>query len=254
MKKRRQDEIVRILNENRMVKASELMDQFGVSMETVRRDLESLEEKGYLTRTHGGAVAKTMHGLEPEYTFRETKHYEQKIAIGREAAKLVEDGETLIIDQGTTTLEFVKFLNKHKNLTVLTNCLTVAVEASKNPEIKVIFIGGNLRPGELTTSGYLAEEIVDQFYVDKVVQGIDGFTMEFGIGGYNIEESNLRRHFVRHAQKVIALGDHSKFGVKTLNLICEPEKLDVLITDENADKKILAELRRKGVKVIIAKI
>lgn len=252
MKRKRQEEIIRMIAEKRMVKAGELVERFGVSMETIRRDLESLEEKGVLTRTHGGAMAKTRHGLEPEYTFRETENYEQKIAIGREAAKLVEDGDTLIIDQGTTTLEFVRFLQAHKNLTVLTNAIPIAAELVKNPNIKVILIGGNLRAGELAASGYLAEEIVDQFYVDKVFQGVDGMTLDFGIGGYQIEESNLRRHFVKRSQKVIALADHSKIGVKALNTICSLDELDILITDKDADKKVIAELRRKGVKVIVA--
>ena len=252
MKKQRQDEIVRMLTENRMLKAGGLMEHFGVSVETIRRDLEELEREGYLTRTHGGAVTKAMHGLEPSYTFREVKNYAQKIAIGREAAKLVEDGETIIIDLGTTTLEMAKFLHKRKNLTVFTNAVQIAIELVKNPEIKVILIGGNLRPGELATSGFLAEDIVDHFYVDKAFLGIGGLTLEMGIGDYKMDEGNLRRHFVKHAQKVIALADYSKLGVKTLNRTCGIERVDVLVTDEDADKKILSALRKKNVKVIVA--
>ena len=252
MKKQRQDEIVRMLTENRMLKAGDLMEHFGVSMETIRRDLEELEREGYLTRTHGGAVTKAMHGLEPSYTFREVKNYAQKIAIGREAAKLVEDGDTIIIDLGTTTLEMAKFLHKRKNLTVFTNAVQIAIELVKNPEMKVILIGGNLRPGELATSGFLAEDIVDHFYVDKAFLGIGGLTLEMGIGDYKMDEGNLRRHFVEHAQKVIALADYSKLGVKTLNRTCGIERVDVLVTDEDADKKILSALRKKNVKLIVA--
>ncbi len=253
MKNRRQDEIIRILTENRMVKAYELAEQFQVSMETVRRDLESLEKEGYLTRVHGGAVVKTMRGLEPEYTFRESKNYEQKIAIGRAAAALVEDGDTIIIDLGTTTLEFARFLYNKKNLTVFTNAIQIAAELVKNPEIKVILIGGNLRPGELATSGYLAEDVVDHFYVDKAFIGVGGITRTLGIGDYQMEEANLRRHYIEHSQKVVALADYSKFGVKTLNHVCSLEQIDIMVTDEQADEKVLNALRQRNVQVLIAK-
>lgn len=253
MKNRRKDEIIRILAENRMVKAYELSEHFHVSMETVRRDLETLEKEGYLTRVHGGAVVKTMQGLGPEYTLRENKNYEQKLLIGRAAADLVEDGDTIIIDLGTTTLEFAKFLYNKKNLTVFTNAIQIAVELVKNPEMRVILIGGNLRSGELATSGYLAEDVVDHFYVDKAFLGIGGITKNLGFGDYQIEEANLRRHYIAHSQKVIALVDYTKFGVKTLNHICGFDEVDILVTDERADEKILAAYRQKGGQVVIAK-
>ncbi|MEG0961671.1 MAG: DeoR/GlpR family DNA-binding transcription regulator [Lachnospiraceae bacterium] len=254
MRNQRQDEIMKILTENRMVKACDLVRKFGVSMETIRRDLKYLEKEGYLTRAYGGAVAKSMHGLEPEYTFREIKNYEKKIAIGREAAQLVEDGDTIIIDLGTTTLEFAKFLRTCKKLTVFTNSIQIAWELTKNAGIRVILLGGDVRPGELSTSGFLAEDSIDRFHVDKVFLGVGGFTIGYGIGDYHMEETNLRRHYVEHAQKVIALADYSKFGVKTLNHVCDIKNIDILVTDQEADKKLIAELRRRGVQVIAAHV
>ena len=252
MRDQRQDQIVKMILENRMVKASDLIKKFHVSMETIRRDLEQLEKEGKLTRVFGGAVAKSMQGVEPSYTFREIKNYEKKLAIGRTAAQLVEDGDTLIVDLGTTTLEFVKFLRDKKDLTVFTNCIQHAVELSKNPNIKIIMLGGTVRAGELSTSGFLAEESIDRFHVDKVFLGVGGFTLPFGIGDYNVEESNLRRHYISHAQKVIALADYSKFGVSTLSQVCAVDKIDILVTDEETDKKMVAQLRRSGVEVIVA--
>ena len=113
MKIQRHNEILSLLTEQRMVKVNDLVELFQVSTETIRRDLEYLEKKGQLTRTYGGATIKTMRGQEPEYSFRENKNYEIKIEIGRCAAQFVENGDTIIIDLGTTTLEFAKFLHNY---------------------------------------------------------------------------------------------------------------------------------------------
>ena len=252
MKNQRHNEIMRLLAENHMVRANELVDRFQVSMETIRRDFEYLEKCGNLTRVYGGAVIKSMHGLEPEYTIREIKNYHKKVEIGKAAAQLVKDGDTIIVDLGTTTLEFAKFLHDKKNLTIFTNSIQVASELVRNNNIKVIMLGGMLRSGELSTSGFLAEEMIDRFRVDKVFLGVGGFTLGFGIGDYHIEESNLRRHFVRNAQEVIALADSSKFGIKTLSNVCHTNDIDMLVTDEDTDKKLLTELKKSGIQVIVA--
>lgn len=110
MKSARKDQIIHLVTENRIVKANELAEQFQVSMETIRRDLEQLEKERIVRRVHGGAVFNVASGIEPDYTYREIKNYEQKIIIGKKAAELVKDGDTIIIDIGTTTLQMAKFL------------------------------------------------------------------------------------------------------------------------------------------------
>lgn len=252
MKLKRKDEILRLLAENRMMKAGELVEQFDVSMETIRRDLSELEAVKLIRRVHGGAVLYTEYGIEPDYSFRTVENYDQKFLIAKKAAELVKDGDSIIIDIGTTTLEFAKFLKEKKDLTVFTNSIKIAYELMTEKDITVILLGGKVRSGEGTTSGYWSEEMIDNFFADKLFLGVGAIMTEHGVMDYHIEETNLRRHFMKHVKQVIALADYSKFGIKALNHVCKSEELDYLVTDEKANKKILKELRDLGVKVIIS--
>lgn len=252
MKIQRKDEIIKLAAENKIIKANEMAALFGVSMETIRRDLSDLEKSGVIRRVHGGAVLNVSNSVEPDYSYREIKNYEEKLLIGREAASLVKDGETIIIDIGTTCLEFAGFLKGKKKITVLTNSLKIALKLMDDSDITVILLGGVVRHGEGTSSGFWAEEMIDKFYAEKLFLGVGAVDSESGIMDYDIEESNLRRHFIKHSKKVIALADYSKFGIKALNEVCTVDKIDSLITDTRADKKIIKELRSKGVEVIIA--
>lgn len=251
MKVQRKDEIIRLVAENRIVKANELANIFDVSMETIRRDLSDLEKSGVIRRVHGGAVLNAANSVEPDYSYREIKNYEEKLLIGKKAASMVEDGETIIVDIGTTALEFARFLKGKKKVTVLTNSLKIALELMDDKNITVIILGGIVRHGEGTSSGFWAEEMIDKFYAEKLFLGVGAMDAESGIMDYVMEESNLRRHCIKHSKKVIAIGDYSKFGIKALNEVCAVENLDCLITDERTDKKIIKELRNKGVEVII---
>lgn len=252
MKVKRKDEILRLLAENRMMKAGDLAEQFDVSLETIRRDLTELEEIKLIRRVHGGAILYTEYGIEPDYNFRTTENYNEKLQIGKKAAELVNDGDSIIIDIGTTSLELAKFLKGKKDLTVFTNSIKIAYELMTEKEISVILLGGNVRLGEGTTSGYWSEEMIDSFYADKLFLGVGAIMSEYGVMDYHIEETNLRRHFVKQAKQVIAMADYSKFGIKALNHVCKAEQIDYLITDEKADKKIIKELRELGVKIVIA--
>ena len=251
MKNERKDEIIRLISENRMVKAQDLSKQFGVSMETVRRDLADLEKNNIIRRVHGGAVLNLAHSMEPDFSYREINNFEEKVMIGKKAVSFVENGETIIIDIGTTTLEFSRFLKGQKKVNVLTNSMKIAFELMDDPDITVIMLGGFVRDGEGTTSGFWAEEMVDKFQVDKVFLGVGALNTEHGIMDYDISETNLRRHYIEHAKEVVALADFSKFGISALNEVCPVGKITQLITDEKADKRILKELKEKGVRVTI---
>ncbi|MDD2979817.1 MAG: DeoR/GlpR family DNA-binding transcription regulator [Hespellia sp.] len=252
MRIERKDEIIHMVTEDKVVKANLLSEKFQVSMETIRRDLEELEKEGIVKRVHGGAVINLAHSVEPDYSYREIKNYEEKLLIGKKAVSLVEDGETIIIDIGTTTLEFARFLRGKKKVTVLTNSLKIAFELMDDPNITVIIFGGKVRLGEGSTSGYWAEEMVDQFYADKLFLGVGTLETEKGIMDYHIEESNLRRHFIHHAKQIIGLADYSKFEADALNMVCETPKIDYIVTDEKTSKKVIKRLNEKGVQVILA--
>lgn len=249
MKSQRKDEIVKLLRENRIVKAVDLAQLFRVSMETIRRDLEELEKEQILRRVHGGAVPNVASGVEPDFSYRTIRNYEQKVLIAKQAAALVQNGDTIIMDIGTTTLEMAKFL-KGKQITVFTNSVKIAMELMDEREIQLFMLGGRVRGGEGTTSGFMAEFVVQQLMVDKLFLGVAAIDDVIGVMDFHIEESDLRRRYVEHSSQVIALADYSKFGQKALNHVCRPKDLDLVITDERADKKILKGLRVAGVEIL----
>lgn len=252
MKLTRKEEIVKLLSEQRIVTTIGLAERFQVSMETIRRDFNELEEMKMIRRVHGGAVLYTEYGIEPDYTYRTAENYNEKYRIGKKAAEMVRDGDSIIVDIGTTTLEFTRFLKGKKDLTVMTNSLKIAYELMTEKGISVLLLGGKVRFGEGTTSGYWAEEMIDGFFADKLFLGAGAIIPQYGIMDYHMEETNLRRHFLKQAKQVIALADYSKFGIKAMNQVCKSKDLDYLITDEKTDKKMLKDLKECGVKIIIA--
>ena len=246
--------IVQMITSERMVKVSDLIKTFNVSIETIRRDLKYLEDAGYIKRVYGGAVVKSMYGLEPDYSSREIKNYSEKVAIGRKTVELVDDGDTIVIDIGTTTLEFARALKGKKKVTVITNAIQIAAALVVDDNIRVIMLGGNVRKGDLSTSGFLSENDISLFNVDKIFLGIGGLTIEEGITDYHIEESNLRRHILKKTHMVIGLADFSKFGVIAMNKVCDIEKINFLITDDKTDKLMISKIRTLGIKVLIAEV
>lgn len=252
MSNKRYERILKLLQESGRVSSQALTEQFGVSMETIRRDLQFLEKEGYLTRIHGGALVKRQTGIELNYRIREVKNLEEKRRIAKTAAALVTDGETLIIDVGTTTLELARALLTKNDLMVITNAIPVALTLEENPSIRVLMLGGAVRSGELSSAGPFAEQMVDAFSVDKVFLGIGGIDIAKGITDYHMAEANLRRHFIKAGDQLIGLADYSKFGVTALNRICDVKALDYLVTDSRTSPRELAKFKQLGVVPIIA--
>jgi Transcriptional regulators of sugar metabolism len=248
----RHNEILRLLAQERRIEVHDLVLRLCVSKETIRRDLEHLEKHGNLRRIRGGAVARQLSGKEPEYSLREIKNYAEKHSVAAAAVNLVEDGNTLAIDIGTTCLEFAKLLKGKKKVTVITNAIPIAIELANDPGVRVILLGGNVRDGDYASSGFLAEEAVRNFIVDKYIMGVGGLTLDAGITDYVVEEANLRRHLLERSQATVAVTDNSKFGVVAMNRICDVSALHTLVTDQNADARMLAAIREKGVNVVLA--
>ena len=249
----RREKIIALLNRDGIVKANELVEQYGVSRETIRRDLEYLEKRGLVDRVYGGAILRKKRGVEPKIEKRQLEHYEEKKAIGQRAVDLVEDGEVIAIDLGTTTREFARALvGKKRRLTVITNSIPIALDLSVDENIRVIMVGGEVRKNELSVSGNIADENMRYFQTDKIFLGVGGLTEKFGITDYHVEETPFRRIGVSRTQKVIALADHSKFGVTAMNQVCSLEQIDALVTDRQADKNLIGRLKAKGMKVYLA--
>ncbi len=248
----RRSQIVDLINKNRTVTNAELMERFGISIETVRRDLRYLEEEGCLERVYGGAVKKAFLGAEPLYASREMENHAEKSAIAAEAEKLIQQDDAVFFDLGTTVLLLAKQLNREKKLTAFTNALRTAIALTEDPNADVLLLGGQLRPHELTVSGRYAEEFMQNFNVDKAFIGFAGIT-EDGITDFHVTEADLRRMVIRNARQVIAMSDSSKFGIRTMNNICALKDIDILITDDKAPVDLLRKIEKAGVRVILVK-
>ena len=253
MNQDRRNEIVELINKQRTVKNTELIERFGISIETVRRDLEYLEQQGYLKRVYGGAVVRAQLGNEPEYNSRAQENSVEKEAIARAAAQLVSSDETIFLDVGTTLLSMAQHIRTDGPFTVFTNSIRTAIALSQNADCSVILPGGQMRPGELALSGFPAEDNMQHFNISKAFIGAAGIT-ESGITDFHLGEANLRRQLIRNAGQVIVLADSSKFGVRAMSNICPLSSVDIVVTDSKVPAKFIRQLEQAGVRVILAKV
>lgn len=252
MKLERRSQIIDMITRQRTVTNTELMERFGISIETVRRDLDYLEEQGFLRKVYGGAVVKVSLNSEPEYASRSQINVQQKNAIAQKAAELIQPGDTVFLGVGTTVQAMVQYMKNLGEITVFTNALRTAVALSELPECTVILPGGHLRNKELTLSGFPADENMTHFNIDKAFIGVGGVT-DGGISDFHIGEAQLHKQLVLNARQSVALADSSKLGIRALNNVCTLEQISLIITDSNARKQTVTELKEAGAKIIVAK-
>lgn len=252
MKAERRDQIVDLITRQRTVNNAELMERFDISIETVRRDLEYLEQQGVLRRVYGGAVVNMSLSSEPEYGSRSQANPQQKDAIAREAASLIHPGDAVYLGVGTTVQAMAQHMKNIGPITVFTNALRTAVELSDIPGCTVILPGGQVRAKELTLSGFPAEENFANFNVDKAFIGIGGITEE-GVTDFHIGEARVHRQLMQNARQSIVLADASKMGVRGMNNVCGLDRIDLVITDSESPKPMIKALEKAGVKVTVAK-
>ena len=250
----RRSQIVEMLKHERTLKVNSLVSEFNVSIETIRRDLEYLEENGFLKRVYGGAVRQGAFSDEPSYNTREVENLEAKKAIAIEAAKLIENGDTVFFDIGTTCLEVAKLLSDKKDLIILTISLMIAKELTDFPGCRVFVLGGELRQGELSVSGFLTQDNLNLFYADKAIIGAGGITIESGITDYHPEEASIRRLMIGRSKYSIVVCDSSKFGVTAMNSICPLDAIGVLVTDNMISKEMKRNLKKALIPMIVAPV
>lgn len=245
----RQSEIMKQLHEFKTVKISELSKELNVTRETIRKDLYEMEEKGLVRKVHGGAILNKAN-LETSYINRKNTNENEKRSIAKRASEFVENGDTLYIDYGTTALLFTREILSKKDLTIITNSLPIANEIIDYSDFEVIIIGGNVRKNEKSLFGPIAYRGIEKLYVDKGFFGIGGVDSKAGFTNVHMGESEVSRLMLEHSQKNIVMADYSKFNTVSMNQVAPIEKVDVLITDEKADSKLLEQLAEKNVKVI----
>jgi DeoR/GlpR family transcriptional regulator of sugar metabolism len=232
------------------VSVSELAREFAVSEMTVRRDLAALEAEAHIERTHGGAVLTERMMLEFDYRDRRERNRAAKRAIAAEARKLVQPGHRLILDTGTTTLEFAALLKDGRDLTVITPSLAVASELQHASGVEVILLGGVIRRGSPDLTGPVTENCLELFAADLAFQGADGIGPDGAIYNSDLRLARVDRIMRRVAQKSVVLADHTKIGTTALARSGTLADVDVFITDRAAPADALKRFRRLGPQVI----
>ena len=225
----------------------ELAAAFGVSEMTVRRDLRDLERDGKLTRVHGGAVV----AAEPSFAEVVVERLDRKDRIGAAAATLVEDGQTIMLDIGTTTLQLARHL-RGRHVTVITSNLAAYEELLPEASVELLLLGGVVRRNYRSLVGVLAEDALRQLRADVAFLGASGVEEDLAVVDTTMVEVPIKRAMLAAAGRSVLLADSAKFGMRGIVRVCGPEDLDVLVTDTGAPASTRRALKRAGVEVIAA--
>jgi DeoR family fructose operon transcriptional repressor len=240
--------IVEVLSSHQRVQVDELAARFGVSESTIRRDLQLLSERGMLERTHGGALRPSR--FEPSFGEKETESRLEKMAIAREAARLVQQGQTVFLDAGTTTLELARVLPSRLDITVATNSVPIAAELADR--VRLILTGGTVKASTLALTGPMAERSIEQMHVDIAFVGMNGVSAAAGFTTPTLEEAATKAKMITAARMAVVLADGTKFGVVTFARVAGLDEVDLVITDERAPASEVELLRGAGVEVALA--
>jgi DeoR/GlpR family transcriptional regulator of sugar metabolism len=246
------DRILEIAQQGGMVNASDLSRQLGVSEVTVRRDLRELAERGILRRWYGQAALSGPKPEEPPIIQRIHENRKQKEAIGRAAAGLVQDGDSVFIGSGSTTVYLARNLAGRSKLTVVTNSLNIGMELAAFRNVTIVVLGGLLRPTELSLTGHITEQSLKEVRVDKVIIGIPAISLDHGLTNDFLPEVMTDRALINMSPELIILADHTKFGKVGAAYVAPVSRITTLVTDLCADESTLSAMRELGIRVIQA--
>lgn len=252
----RKTKIMKKLESNGRVEVEKLSKELKVSKETVRRDLSEMEKDGLLKRTHGGAVSisTTQQSLEYPYLMREIQCLEEKERIGKKAASVIEDGDTIFIDNSSTNLSILKNINPEYSVTIVTNSIRILLESTRHTNENFVFIslGGIFRYKNYSCVGDMANEMSKKFWPSKAFISCYGVDTEGGLYDGSIHEIEVKRNVINLAQTVYITADHTKIGRKGGVQLADMACVDYLISDRQLDKQEQDNLNRQKVKFLIA--
>lgn len=243
--------LMEYLQENGIIKMETLMDMFDISIETARRDLNHLEKEGLIKKIYGGATLVEKVTREPANAERLASNINEKEAIGRKCAEFIEDGDSIMLEVGTTVLQIAKAVKEKKNLTVITNSLPVVQELI-DTDFQLYIIGGRIRHDEGAISGAVSMFEMSSFHINKAFIGAGGITLKNGISDFDIEESLVRRKIIEQSGEVFLAADSSKFGRDVLARIAPLDSVDLIITDDKIKPSLLSEFEEAGMNVVLA--
>jgi DeoR/GlpR family transcriptional regulator of sugar metabolism len=251
----RRQRIQDLLRSHHVVSSAALSGLLGASEATIRRDLEWLEAQGLLERTHGGAILSRSLSSEPPYVSSEQTHPDEKRWIGRAAASLVESGDTVFINSGTTAAEVLRHVWQRDDLervTVVTNHVGAVLEAPDG-RFEIMLLGGLFRPRSHSVVGVSAVESLRQVYASKCIIGVDGLSIRHHLTTPVGAEAEIAKVMIERTQgKVVIVADHSKWGVVSNFQVARLEQVHMLVVDEGMDSKAISELGTRSIRVITA--
>ncbi len=250
--------IASLLRQRRTVSISELTEMFAASEATIRRDLTKLEKRGLLKRTYGGAISLYSSNLDAPTSVRELHRVPEKRAIALAATEMVSDGETIVLDAGTTTAQLARILRNRRKLTVITTPGQVMNELDDCDGVTVIVTGGVLFPlgdlqeqGDLIMTGPVAEAALRRFRPSKAFLGTAGVTLSEGMTNTDLPQAQIKQLMIEIADEVILLTDCTKFGHVSYSIVAPVDVLDTVITDECIEPEDRSGLEERGIDVIV---
>ncbi len=251
----RRQSLLDVLRKQPGLSIPELAEHLAVSEGTVRNDLNALEEEGLLTRVHGGAILNQVDQFKSNsFLRRSQQNIEPKKAIAREAAALVSDDDSILLDASSTSFYLAQALSKHQRLRVMTNGFKAAMELAQNTSNTVILIGGIVENESASVTGLLSEHVIEDLHIQKAFLSCSGFSLERGMTEVHLAEAQLKRKVIESSNELYALVDSSKFGLEDLTSFAKPERITHLFTDQNLSADWQARLNRAGVVFSICEI
>jgi DeoR/GlpR family transcriptional regulator of sugar metabolism len=253
---KRQQAILELLNRENRIYVSNLSQDFDVSQVTIRKDLKELEDRGLLRRIHGGALkseAKT--AFEDSMETMMKVHSEEKKLIAKCAYSFIQDGDSILLDAATTTLELAHLIRNgdRKDLTIITVAVHIAQELAACDNFRVIQLGGIVRRSYNTVMGPMTTSALGKIHVDKAFIGVSGVDPVVGLTIQNILESEIKRHIIESSTQSFVLADASKMSCIALKTICPVDRVDYIITDDKISPAFVRRLEESGARVVVAK-
>jgi DeoR family fructose operon transcriptional repressor len=250
--------IMETLKRDSKVSVESLAEMLKVSGATIRSDLRDLEIRNLIMRTHGGALLKESveetlrQDRDASYESRAQKNVQLKEAIGKAVSALLEDGDSIMMDDGSTTLQVARYLPAGRKFHIITNGVNICLELLGNLDVEIIATGGSLNRTDLSYYGKVAEATTSRFFTNRAILGVSGISLQYGITAPSEEKAELKKVMIEHARELIIVADHTKLDRVTLVPICAIEKVRRIVTDRDAPAEMVQRLREIGVEVILA--
>lgn len=251
MRSKRIEDIKDYIYENKTLTLDQICEKFQISKSTLRRDLDFILASGDIKKIYGGVTTLPKKALIP-FEQRNISHLNEKKKIAFSAARLVENGDIIFIDSGTTTLHIIESIKSKKNITILTNNIEIILQAIPYSNINIISLSGTLNRETLSFTGACAAQVLQNYNISKAFMAATGFSIANGVTNSSPLESEIKRVAVKRSQSVYLLADHSKCGDVSLITYCDLEQIDILITDAEPSPDLCEFMKKNGQKILIA--